>query len=267
MDTELALERFDLRYKESRIDGAEGRRVLWERHCHSRYEMISVLEGDVSIMPEGLSYRLTAGETAIIPPLCYHTVTANRSGAYRRVTAHFELSAVPSVLRERFLASSEGIAVFSSDRADRLRAICEAEDPLFYGPLAESLMVELLYECAELAPQSVAPQTDEPLRQILAYIDAHLCERITLDGIAAHTARSKSAVSHLFAERMQISPKQYILQKKLALAVKLIRGGTPPTVAAMQVGYEDYSNFYRIYRKHYGVGPTGERREKRDGGT
>mgnify|MGYP003307143845 CR=1 FL=1 len=49
---------------------------------------------------------------------------------------------------------------------------------------------------------------------------------------------------------MKISPKQYILQKKLALASKLIDEGVPRTVAAMQVGYENYSNFYRMYQKH-----------------
>ena len=55
---------------------------------------------------------------------------------------------------------------------------------------------------------------------------------------------------------MNISPKQYILRKKLATARKLIAEGTPPTVAAMQVGYENYSNFYRQYTKHYGTAPT-----------
>ena len=49
---------------------------------------------------------------------------------------------------------------------------------------------------------------------------------------------------------MNISPKQYILQKKLALANKLMDEGVPRTVVAMQVGYENYSNFYRLYRKN-----------------
>ena len=46
---------------------------------------------------------------------------------------------------------------------------------------------------------------------------------------------------------------EFILQKKLALANKLIDEGVPRTVAAMQIGYENYSNFYRLYLKHYGT--------------
>ena len=60
---------------------------------------------------------------------------------------------------------------------------------------------------------------------------------------------------HLFEERMKISPKQYILQKKLALANKLIEDGVPPTLAAVRIGYDNYSNFYRMYRKRYGNCP------------
>ena len=45
-------------------------------------------------------------------------------------------------------------------------------------------------------------------------------------------------------------------KKKLALANKLIDEGVPRTVAAMQIGYENYSNFYRIYQKHFGTPPS-----------
>ena len=70
-----------------------------------------------------------------------------------------------------------------------------------------------------------------------------------LDDLAAYTSRSKSSFCHLFEARMNITPKQYILQKKLALASKLIDEGVPRTAAAMRVGYDNYSNFYRLYHK------------------
>ncbi len=48
--------------------------VLWDSHCHAQFEMIAVLEGDISIMLEGRSYRLTEKQTVIIPQLLYHTM-------------------------------------------------------------------------------------------------------------------------------------------------------------------------------------------------
>jgi methylphosphotriester-DNA--protein-cysteine methyltransferase len=65
-----------------------------------------------------------------------------------------------------------------------------------------------------------------------------------------------SSVCHLFCEQMKISPKQYILQKKLALAGKLIHDGVPPTIAAIRIGYDNYSDFYRMYVKHFKKMPS-----------
>ena len=241
---------FHFEYTESDIATS----VLWERHCHARFEMIGVLEGDISIMLEGKNYRLTKHQTAIIPPLCYHTITANKNGRYHRLTALFDASAIPEALRTHFLDRSE-ISIFFATHIEDIKNICCEADVGFYAPLAESLMVQCFYEKIAAAQNSMVTETDEFLQQAIAYIDAHLHEKILLEDIARCTSRSKSSFSHLFEEKMNISPKQYILHKKLALANKMIRDGTPPTDAAMRLGYENYSNFYRMYYKQYGVSP------------
>ena len=61
---------FLFEYTEHMIDNP----VLWDSHCHAQFEMIAVLEGDISIMLEGRSYRLTEKQTVIIPQLLYHTM-------------------------------------------------------------------------------------------------------------------------------------------------------------------------------------------------
>ena len=243
---------FSIAYVESVIDAP----VVWEKHCHTQYEMISVLEGDISIMLEGRSYRLTKGQTVFVPPLYYHAVTANKQGTYRRVTALFALAAIPAVLHPHFREKDAALTVFSGRQNGELASVCRERDRALYAPLGESLMIGLLYGDVQAAPDDTVAETDVFLQKIITYIDAHLCEKILLDDLALHTARSRSSVSHLFEEKMGITPKQYILQKKLALAHKLIDDGTPPTLAAMQVGYDNYSNFYRMYRKVFDTSPS-----------
>ena len=75
------------------------------------------------------------------------------------------------------------------------------------------------------------------------------------DDLARQVNLSKFFLCHLFEEEMGIPPKQYILQKRMAYAAKLIREGHPPTRVALQVGYASYSTFYRLYRKHFGKTP------------
>jgi AraC-like DNA-binding protein/quercetin dioxygenase-like cupin family protein len=240
----------EIKYNETSIESS----VLWEKHCHSRFELIAVLEGDVSVMLEGLTYRLTADQCIIVPPLAYHSITINAIGTYRRVTALFPLDTVPEVLRGDFTATAP--AVFYSDCTDRLAAAVQRGAPDLFSPLAKSLMIEVFYGMLETTRGSAAPDKDDFLEKAAHYIDQHIGRKISIDDLARHTSRSPSSFSHLFEERMGISPKQYILRKKLATARKLIAEGVPPTTAAVQVGYENYSNFYRMYRKHYGTAPA-----------
>lgn len=242
---------FHIEYKEEHVGGE----LLWESHCHASFEAIAVLEGDITLALEGNPYRITAGECALVSPLAYHTVAANLQGRYSRVTVQIDAAAIPSPLRPR-LSSGQGISVFAFSHASVLRDAYLSADRAFYAPLSASVMVALLYESLKKENARGAEPTDHILSTILSYIDAHLFEPIVLADIAADLALSKSSVCHIFAEKMKISPKQYIIQKKLALAQKLITEGTLPTEAALRIGYEDYSNFYRAYRRQFGKKPS-----------
>ena len=236
---------FEVEYIESEMAHS----VLWERHCHAKYEMIAVAKGDITVMLEGRSYRLKKNQIIIIPPLFYHSVTANGEGSYRRITALFGIDAIPSVLQDEFTNQGRNTAIDAS-RIETIKEICQKKDASFYAPLLQSLMIETFYDALQI-PQTITKiETDEFLQKTFSYIDQHLHEKILLDDIAKYTSRSKSSFCHLFEAKMNISPKQYILQKKLALANKLMDEGVPRTVVAMQVGYENYSNFYRLYRKN-----------------
>ena len=236
---------FEMEYIESVIDHS----ILWENHCHAKYEMIAVEEGDITVLLEGQKYRLKKNQIIIIPPLFYHSVTANGEGSYRRITALFGLDAIPRVLQDELTGQGRNIAIDAS-RIEKIKEICQKKDSVFYAPLLQSMMIEIFYDAIQIPQATTKMETDEFLQKTFQYIDLHLHEKILLDDLARHTLRSKSSFCHLFESKMNISPKQYILQKKLALASKLIDEGVPRTVAAMQVGYENYSNFYRLYRKN-----------------
>ena len=242
---------FEFEYIESEIDHL----LLWESHCHAKYEMIAVADGDITVMLEGQKYRLQKNQIIIIPPLFYHSVTANEEGSYRRITALFGPDAIPNVLQDVFANQGRNAAIDPS-HIEKIKGICQNEDSEFYTPLLQSLMIAIFYDTLQMPQASAKIEADEFLQKAFEYIDQHLHEKILLDDLAQYTLKSKSYFCHLFETKMNVSPKQYILQKKLALASKLINEGTPPTVAAMQVGYENYSDFYRIYMKNFGTSPT-----------
>lgn len=243
---------FSLTYKDEKTKGG----VLWESHCHARFELIAVFEGEVSLTFEGRKTALSHGSVTVIPPLVYHTITAKENTHYRRATVLFDLSFVPHPLKEQFLAhANAGKALCFSDLSSLQRVSPLAEQD-FYRPLAESLLIGLLYEYTEAASAEAGVADDSFLTKTLSFIDTHLCEKISLDEIALRTARSKSSLCHLFREKMGVTVKQYVIEKRMALATKMMREGELPTAVAAAVGYDNYSNFYRIYQKHFGEPPS-----------
>lgn len=247
MNLKFRTENYSFEYTENNIKDT----VVSERHCHSRFELIFVLSGNVKAVVEGTPYFLSSDHAIMIPPLSYHTVTSKKNGFYERIIVLFDKKAIPKILRSELVNGFSRGVVFSSKQTEDLKRICKTGkfDP-FYEPLAESAMIRAMYETIRSKDETATDNTCRILNRSISYINDHIYEKIRLKDITAHAMCSQSTVSHLFAEQIGTSPKQYIIQKKLALAKQLIRDGTPPTAAALKIGYDNYSDFYRLYMKY-----------------
>ncbi|MBQ8556388.1 MAG: helix-turn-helix transcriptional regulator [Clostridia bacterium] len=109
--------------------------------------------------------------------------------------------------------------------------------------------------------QAVEPQVnnhaDDPLPQkICHYLATHFTEEFSLDALSARFNVSKHHLSHRFADALGVSVYQYVLMCRVAYAKKLIQEGEPFSAAAYRCGFNDYSNFLRIFSRHTGMTPS-----------
>lgn len=95
----------------------------------------------------------------------------------------------------------------------------------------------------------------ELLDQIMAYIEANYRNPFSLADVAQAFYVSESTVSHLFREKMGVSFHRCLTQRRLIAAKELIRTGETLENVAIQVGFSDYSSFFRAFKKEYGVNP------------
>jgi hypothetical protein len=153
-----------MEYIESVMDHS----ILWENHCHAKYEMIAVEEGDITVLLEGQKYRLKKNQIIIIPPLFYHSVTANGEGSYRRITALFGPDAIPRVLQDELTGQGRNIAIDAS-RMEKIKEICQKKDSVFYAPLLQSLMIEIFYDALQIPQATTKIETDEFLQKTFQY--------------------------------------------------------------------------------------------------
>lgn len=111
----------------------------------------------------------------------------------------------------------------------------------------------------------------ELLDEITAYIETHYPRQLTLQDFAKRFYVSESTVSHLFKQKMGVSLYRYVTQRRLIAAKNLIVEGLPLEAVAEQVGFSDYSAFYRAFKGEFGISPrqfriqTGIQAERQSG--
>ena len=92
-------------------------------------------------------------------------------------------------------------------------------------------------------------------RQVLAYINEHYNEPLTLDMLSEKFFISKYHLLRKFDAQVGTTVHRYILQKRLLIAKQLLAGGVAPNEACGYCGFGDYANFYRAFRSEYGTTP------------
>ena len=102
---------------------------------------------------------------------------------------------------------------------------------------------------------STAQRKNATMAKITAYVDTHLNERITLRIIAAYSGVSVSTVTQLFQKQADTTFHDFVTNRRMVMADKLIREGIPLEQVGKMVGYQDHSTFYRAFRQHFGTSP------------
>ncbi len=107
----------------------------------------------------------------------------------------------------------------------------------------------------DLHAKSLKAEKPELLDQVLAYIEVHLSDKITLGDVAHHFFISESTITQTFRKKMGISFYRCVTQRRLMSAKALIERGLPLDSVAEQVGFSDYSSFFRAFKQEYGISP------------
>ena len=93
------------------------------------------------------------------------------------------------------------------------------------------------------------------IRKVLAYIEAHGQEPLSLDELAGQFYVSKYYLSHEFSRETGVSVYRYIMMKRLLSAKRLLSEGMPAGEVCYRCGFRDYAGFYRAFKAEYGISP------------
>lgn len=103
-------------------------------------------------------------------------------------------------------------------------------------------------------------KTSDVMRDILAYIDTHYADAITLRSVSSQFNFSYSYLSSFFHSHYQEGFNDYLNRVRVRHAAELLRSGAAVSDVCGKVGYGDQSHFTKIFKKYTGHTPGAYRR-------
>lgn len=122
------------------------------------------------------------------------------------------------------------------------------------GTLLAQLMVQL-NRIMQRDTSSKAASTEQSGKTsaALSYINENLTGSLSVDELAAMCYLSRYHFMRLFKQQTGCTVHNYIRQKRLVLAARLIREGMSASSAAAECGFTDYSAFHRAFSQTFGI--------------
>jgi len=244
-----------------KLDYASSPKDEYSKHMHSFYELLFFVRGDVDYHVESETRHLKGGDIILMNPGKYHFANANHNVSYERYVLKFPTRYVPESLADRL---KNAYPFFSSNRY--VESIVKGLDGLYdlfndgdMYLMSRSKIVEILVYLANVRQGSPEFKNDDIISTIIDYIQGHLQEGLTLESIANDLHYSELYLSNQFKKTMRCSLMKYIRSKKIILAQALIKEGKKAIDVAEELGFNDYSTFYRTYVKITGVSPAEDR--------
>jgi len=244
----------------------------WHEHC----ELIVVLENSLEFYVEGAVVHLSAGEVIVVPPYMLHSALPGEGPVGRVAVFSFPQSYLSGTADSCFFREwgttgkikgyflrfrSEYSAVVQQTAELLLHKYVEtqAQDCLATKGFVLFVMGLMQNDGIPLEEGSAMITDKKQYERIFsacAYIEQHVCGRISIPELAQSAGYSVSHFSRLFRENVGYSVKEYIDLMKIREARRFLRQGEKSiTEIAYLLGFSHPNNFGRVYKRVTGRSP------------
>ena len=246
-------------------------------HYHEFYKIIYLVDGKVDYKVEGKTYHLKPHDFVLVGANVIHKPEIDGGVPYERYIVY---------LSEEFLSeeNERGESLkYCFEEAERLQNRVVHFEAESYEQLVGCLlrmekierqkdeyMGDLLLKSAFLEfmvlfnrnairqPKAFITTAayHEKVIDVITYIQEHLADEINVDVLAKQCYISKYYLMRQFKEATGYSIHQYINEKRIQAARRMILSGMPASKACYECGFHDYSTFARRFKMIVGMAPS-----------
>lgn len=242
-------------------------------HSHNGVELYFTLSDLPDVLLNDTVSKVPAGTLLIIPPFCVHQLYHEAGTVYERYILSINTSWLDAVFGDNketfsYLKRSTTPLLLTPDVVGKetllrhlkiLQSLPDSSSPKAFM-LLFSFLDELNGTVTRLAPESnrafPISATQKNINDMIAYIQEHINEPLTVTNLAKHFYLHPDYLSRLFKKHTHTTVSRYITLQKIATAQSLLRDGR--TVAEVQeaLGYSGYAHFFKTFQKNTGISPS-----------
>ena len=250
------------------------------QHFHTFYELCIMLGPNTAHFIEGVPYHLQNFDIVAIAPNQLHKSQYPTGKSSRRIIIQFNIPKnTPGLTSEysRLLSmfhQETPIFRFDRDTQEKLyRKLNEIYRISKKGDSMRNLIIHLKFvEFLTLiylnqdknlySNEAEMSDMEEKIYAIAGYIHVHYPENLSLDLLASKFDVSCSYLSRQFKNVTGFSVTDYIQMTRIRnVQAMLVNTQIPITEVCAPCGFNSFSQFNRVFRKHIGMSPSAYRKE------
>jgi AraC-like DNA-binding protein len=259
-------------YKEKRNDRTEP-----DYHFHNFYEMVFVHNGEGTFFIDNDFHEMRPGDIFIIPGDVIHRAVPSNKLPYTVTVILFESGLIQQPdIGENF----QYMSYFEIGIKDKFRLTLQASEKLEYENFLYQMsqentqrkygykhaLLHLLHQNIILINRIIINQQPQQvgksakiqtwMKDILAYIDGHLNENLSLTHLASQALVSTSHFSRCFKLMTGFHVPEYINTIRMKKALSLLKDEEDPLVLIAETcGFQSTVQFHRIFKQHFDCTP------------
>jgi AraC-type DNA-binding domain-containing proteins len=241
---------------------------------HEDYEIFFLLSGRGSVIMEQSAYYVKPGDLVIINNSEIHQEFLAEEKGSEYICIHFapDLLAPFSQsfnLYHCFLDRPKGKQnnmILTKPQKEKIHKLFSKIENLYINPfyadeiLKYTALIELVFYINRLFLNfsliEERPNLPENLSAILEFIDDNIQNELSLESLEKTFYINKSYLGRLFQKYLNVSIHEYIVLQRIAKAKELLMDGYNAQDAGRLSGFNDYSNFSKMFKKVTNISPS-----------
>lgn len=245
------------------------------QHFHTFYEMWVILCPNAVHFLEGVPHELQTFDIVGILPNTLHKSQYPEGKPCKRLIIQFniprQVAGLSNEYEELLSIFNREVPIFRFDSEIRQKLYRKLNDIYLLAPKSDpmrNLMIHqkfiefltLLYlnqSSNRYANQTEMSPMEKKIYSVAGYIHSHYQEEISLEDLASRFCISTSYLSHQFKDVTGFTVTDYIQMTRIRnVQALLINTNIPITEVSAPCGFNSFSQFNRVFRKHIGVSPS-----------